>query len=174
MLDEAELRSESRPLPRTRDGVLALVKQVLSLSEVQELAITPLGVSVTRRVAPGTEVIPGPELMDIPLSQVLGMVEVETVQSGAANPYLDVTAAFLGLRRKGVEPIAVVVFDLEEFAAFLGLERNDLGTPPSIFGVEILLVEAQADDYTGKVVVLGGTSRYLSDARYGMLFDVGG
>lgn len=174
MLDEAELKSESRPLPRTPDGVLALIKHVLMLSEVQELAVTPLGVSVTRRVQPGVAVIPDTTLMDVPVSQALGIVEVEAIPGGAANPYLDVVAAFLGLQRKGVVPAAIVVFDLDEFAAFLGLETTDLGAPPSLFGVEILLIEAQRDEYAGKVVVLGGTSRYLSDAQYGMIFDVGG
>mgnify|MGYP001191674742 CR=1 FL=1 len=48
---EKKLRIADLPIPRTAEGVIALVKRISELSSVMEVRITPSGVSVTRAMA---------------------------------------------------------------------------------------------------------------------------
>ncbi len=174
-MTDKELATESLALPKSVDGVLAIFTKLLALSEVQEIVVTPVGISVTRRVEPGVEVVPA-GTSDVPVSQVLGLLDhLDSLPpSKHTNPYLRLVDACVVLRRYNAVPAMIVVFDLEEFAAFLGLEVDGLGTPPEVLGIPVHVMDAQQDEYSGKIVIFGGASKYLSDAKYGVVFDVGG
>lgn len=165
-------RSHLEPLPKSGVlGVLHYVQRALVLPGMQEVSITPQGISVTREMAEDDEVVPG-VTNDVDVDFLLSHVELLThpfspEEHGTAALF----AAGQALGKIGCEARWLIAPSWPLVAAWLGVE---LEVPPKlVYGFSLKL--APSGSTNGRVVLLGSPPRrmFLSDATFGVAIDLG-
>lgn len=171
MIPEKNLRTKILPMPRSTDGLVDLLRQVVGLPNVQEFKVTPTGVTVQRFVEDGEDVIPGEiNIADIDAAFVLKSVEQEPLSfDPEEHAYLRLMRAAQTLNSRRQRICAVVAPQTDLFAAFLGLDAP----PETVFGVPVLYLADDTLSGGDKCVVVGGPTDSIRDATHGIVVDMG-
>lgn len=171
MIPDKNLRTKILPLPRSTDGLVDLLRQVMGLSNLQEFRVTPSGVTVQRFVDDGEDVIPGDvHVADIDGGFVLKSVEQEALSfDPEEHAYLRMTRAVQMLQNRRQRMCAVLAPNPEIFAAFLGLDAPT----ETFFGTPVIYIADETIGGTDKCVVIGGPTDSIRDATHGIVVDMG-
>lgn len=143
-------------VPANRDDLLQLFQRAVELPAVKKIEVTPKGLSITRAVEEGEEVLPDTTPID---PQAVLEVAFALEVTPHAHPFLTVQAAFDELVKAELTPIAWLAPAGPLLGAFLGREdapRAVLGLPVHYLAPEVML---------DRVAIIGGASSYLIHAK---------
>lgn len=170
------LRSDTRPLPRSADELVALFKRVIELPGIQKIEISQTQFVVARMVGDGELVVPDPgEQVEVDAGFVLQRITeqdglVELAFDPTRHPYLSLLEATAMVNGQRLRPTHLIAPEGEWLAAFLGLPED--ATPESCFGMKVLYTKSES--FENKILVLGGPTNLLTDVSYGVAIDMGG
>lgn len=165
-----EPKTQTEPLPRSVEDLVAFFKSVIVLPCLEEIRVTPKSVSVRRLVEEGEPVLPrrSEERPDPPF--VLGRLELDHLPfDPEAHPLLSLLDAMGRVTDRNLRPSHLLAPEGPWVAAYVGLPGDE---PPShLYGMEVLC--SSADEFEEKMVVVGTSTGYLEDARFGVVIDMG-
>lgn len=169
------LKEKEIPLPPTKEALITTVQRVLGLAGVVFLQITPSALSIKRWVrTEDEEVLPAPvhkdEELVTPTRAILETVEMrEQVFDPALHPYLALERAMRTATNAGLQPRWLVADPGPVFPALFGLEE----VGEYFMGMHVLPHNDGVYDEK-KVVVIASPTTYLTDAKLGIVVDIGG
>lgn len=167
-----KLRIHSEPLPRSQELILQRFKQAIQLSGVEEIRITPKEFVVHRRMEDEGPVFSDePPDMEADAEFLLTKISenlVELPKTDASHPYVDLAEATSQINRQRLHVCAILA--PRNLADVFGLEP---GSEPDTFcGMKVIYHDLE-EKYPDKLVLLGGPTRYISDATCGVIVDTG-
>lgn len=171
--DRPVRKTHSEPLPASVEKVVAMFKRVLQLPNVQEIRVTPNTFEVTRLLEPTeTSVMPEPEsIQDIDFDFLLSNLRVleEVSFSPDNHPYIDLVKATQKINSQKLVVSAMAAPTPEVLCAFFGLDDDP--TLTHVLGIPVIF--HRDSRYPMKLVILGGSTNYISDASTGVIIDMG-
>ncbi len=174
---ERRVRSASRMLPKSPEGLVNLFKKVVDLPGLHSVEITGTAFTVQRLVGDDEPVFPTEEATDdsaLDLSFILSNLQardrlVELDFSPDRHPYLSLLEATAKITEQKVRPTHLVVAEGPWLGAFLGVEG---GKPlETCFGMKVIYTRSET--FEDKILVLGGATNLLTDVIYGVAIDMG-
>lgn len=164
-------RTHVEPLPRSQEELVLRFKEAISLPSVEEITVTTSELRVRRSVLPDQEVFPkNAEQSDVyDPDLLLGVVELDDVPfNEKAHPLLVLHAAMQKVLDRNLKPLYIVAPKGPWLCAYIGLEDQRL---THVYGMQV--IETESPSYQERLVVLGSSTAYFADARYGVSIDLG-
>jgi hypothetical protein len=168
--DDRALKSERLPVPRTAEGLVTLLKRLITLPNTQSILIEATEVTVERRVAEGEDVVPKPgEDMTPDVLFLLTLLErkqglLELPFQPDRHPYLALFEATQLIASRDFRPTHLVAPDASWLEAFLGLDEGR--APQTVYGMRVHYAgEANLEE---RILVVGGSSSFFSDSEIGI------
>lgn len=170
-LGNLTMRAKDIPLPRGLNALFSALKKIIHLPNVAELRVTPGGISVTRAVAAGEEVLPDTlddytslEGLVMAVLEKVTLTTIEPLEGGLLPTALE---AFNLIGREGLVVTGVVApWDSGSLRDALGAKE-----PPTHFFGAPVYYELD-DSYHAQCIVLGGTSHLIDDYTRGVSFPL--
>lgn len=175
-----EIKTQRMPLPVNERALHEVTGLILRLPQLHELKVTTTGVEVRRGVGTEEEVVPetvleiargvAPDAPDAAF--LLSRIELESLPaSHEMHPLHVLMSMMMRLQERRLLPCVWYVAVGDHLDKYLALRRGTLA--PMLFAVPVHYVsEDQLPE--GKLVLVGSPTRYLVDASYGVLADIGG
>lgn len=169
--EERQLRSETRPLPKTNENLLLLVRGLVDLPLVTNITLSPTGVSITRHVLPGEPVIPASLASDA-LPDVEFVMKLLGERNGleqlpfnpSRHPFHALLEASRMISARYMRPTHIIAPDEEALGAFLGLPEG--ASVKEVFGLSVIYT-ANAS-FAESLMMIGSTSALVTDAYMGV------
>jgi hypothetical protein len=166
-------KQHTEALPKSLDEVLEFVKRCLTLDNVQEVTIRPDTMSVRRSVESDNQpVLPENSDVGVDAEFILENIKLDHYPfEPDEHSYLTLVGVTGLITDRKLKPSHILAPGDEDFkeilAAWLGLE--DLADS-NILGMR--LTYFSSDRFQDKIVVVGTSSGYLTDALYGVVVDI--
>jgi hypothetical protein len=171
------LRTRDLPLPKTKQGLITLIKQMLDLRRLEEIRITPDTISVSRFIddAINEEILPRAQAEEVETEAIdadflLTRIALHHLPfDPAAHPFLNIREATATITARGLRPGWILAPEGGWVEAYCDLPEE----PPAshVFGMKVVYSDSQ--DHAEKLVVVGSPTAYLHDAQFGVIIDLG-
>jgi hypothetical protein len=170
---EQSIRAHTEPLPGSIDEVVAFLKRVLVLPNVQKVEVTSTQISVMRQVREGEPVVPVELLEDnVDVSALLKRLQPEQYPfDPEEHPYFCLEGACRTITNKKLFVTHILAPEGEWLSGWLGLSYVP-SNRSRVLGMQV--VYANHELLEGRIVLLGSTSSSctLADVVHGIVVDI--
>lgn len=166
------LKSMTVPLEgKTREDVLRITRRVLAMSDVQSFAITPKGVQIGRLVEEEEEVfVDATNVVHLPA--LLEALDLQTISfDPSEHGTMTLYRACQKLEEIKLVPTWLVANSWPLLAAWLDVPK-DL-TPTMIFGLRVIITDAQILDDRFFLLGAEADNNFISDTKSAVTIDIG-
>jgi hypothetical protein len=169
--DREVTKTHTEELPGSLEELVERFKSVITLPNVEEVRVTPTQFQVKRRVRSSSEVLPDPEEhKQIDPAYVIDQVElVDDGRHPEEHPWFHMRTAFDLIRGRGFTPSFLVAPSGGYVEAYFGFPEE----PPKDTAMGLPILRTDNETCQHKLVVLGGTTTFLTDAKLGVVIDLG-